>query len=313
MKTVFSSKQVCHIWAAQGQAEGKNTSRSIWFERDIIYSYGRHFPMARIYSIGEGRDHFYFALVNSRTYSNTTSKHMSHVRSALQGRMKTLHVPRPEDMRNYENETHLLNVIADTLEEIFNSRKIWGSHERLNDAIIDLNQYYKLIQSKQVFALDFDTQLVVTKLLEEKAVKQRIKDDAKREKRFLADMKSDREMRERKARLGPQIDLWVSHANTEHIPQHFFPFDMVRVSKDKLRVETSRGAEVPLERAIRAVNLASRGLPLSGEMVGSFEIETEPDEKQFIKIGCHRISIVQARNALIIGGQKDALLNVGGV
>jgi hypothetical protein len=63
------------------QNYGRNYSNeSVYFEGDIIYSYGNHFPMAiRMETNGKT-----WYLVNGERYSNTTSKHQSNLREALQ-------------------------------------------------------------------------------------------------------------------------------------------------------------------------------------------------------------------------------------
>ena len=75
-KTVFGQE----VYSAFSSGEydfGKNYSNeTVFFQGDTIYSYGYHFPMAI------KMDNYY--LVNADTYSNTTSKHQSQLRSELQ-------------------------------------------------------------------------------------------------------------------------------------------------------------------------------------------------------------------------------------
>ena len=63
---------------AQGFARGKDKGHTLhmFIDGDTIYSYGYHFPIARL--IGAR-----YALFNSDGYSNTTSRHKSHVYGAL--------------------------------------------------------------------------------------------------------------------------------------------------------------------------------------------------------------------------------------
>ena len=73
MKTVFTTRELPHIWAAQQQTEGK--AGSFYFRDATIYSYGSHFPIATII----GHD----VLFTKRTYSNTTAKHIGKTRRAI--------------------------------------------------------------------------------------------------------------------------------------------------------------------------------------------------------------------------------------
>ena len=75
MRRVFSShSEVCHVWAQQTQSEGK--AGNIFFAGKSIYSYGRHFEMARF--IDEET-----VFITSRGYSVSTAKHLSIVRRAV--------------------------------------------------------------------------------------------------------------------------------------------------------------------------------------------------------------------------------------
>ena len=77
MKKVFSShNEAAHIWASQSQYEGR--AGNIFFEDGVIYSYGRHFPVARFApELGN------IVLFTSRGYSSSTGKHKSLIRGAI--------------------------------------------------------------------------------------------------------------------------------------------------------------------------------------------------------------------------------------
>ena len=54
----------------QKSKAGRNANRSLWFEGDVLYSYGRHFPLAVRFGVD-------FYIVNGDRYSVTTSQHQS--------------------------------------------------------------------------------------------------------------------------------------------------------------------------------------------------------------------------------------------
>ncbi len=58
-----------------------------------------------------------------------------------------------------------------------------------------------------------------------------------------------------------------------------------------------RGAEVPLSHARRLLMLVLNGAVKVGERVGHFTVDATDD--RFLKIGCHRISIEQAKQVLL--------------
>lgn len=83
MRTVLGT-DVYSVYIEGNQDYGKNYSDgTVFFNGDTIYSYGYHFPMAH-------RMHDGSYIVNGDTYSNTTSKHQSNLRTALQQNKTTI-------------------------------------------------------------------------------------------------------------------------------------------------------------------------------------------------------------------------------
>ena len=72
----MTNKEIAAAFAA-GKRTGKNANGSLFIDGDTLYSYGYHFPLARINP--ETRH----ALRNARKYSVTTSKHSGLVAFAL--------------------------------------------------------------------------------------------------------------------------------------------------------------------------------------------------------------------------------------
>lgn len=78
---------VVNVWARGYASEGRNRSNeTIFFNGDVIYSYGTHFPMAMRMNDDSGT----WYLINADTYSSTTSNHQSQVREALRGEPQLL-------------------------------------------------------------------------------------------------------------------------------------------------------------------------------------------------------------------------------
>ena len=89
MKTVFSSHSECaHIWASQSQYEGR--ASRVFFEGGVIYSYGRHFPVARF--APEFGD---IVLFTNRSYSSSTGKHKSLIRAAIPSKYAIIYCDDP--------------------------------------------------------------------------------------------------------------------------------------------------------------------------------------------------------------------------
>jgi len=88
--------EVAHVWAQQLQHEGR--ASNVFFYGKTIYSYGEHFPLAKF----EKKN---VVLINSNTYSVSTSKHHSIVLRALDlDTVKVFHVPYTGSQRSERND-----------------------------------------------------------------------------------------------------------------------------------------------------------------------------------------------------------------
>ena len=72
----MNAKELAAQFTAQNNGKGK--AGNIFFEGNVIYSYGYHFPIAIVLNSATKR-----AVLNSDKYSVSTSRQCSIVRSAL--------------------------------------------------------------------------------------------------------------------------------------------------------------------------------------------------------------------------------------
>lgn len=121
MKKVFDNASVATIFVAQTQQSGRNSSGSIYFEGNEIYSYGSHFCIAKI--VGDT------VLLTTRTHSVTTARHVSIVRSAIRSASPSLSVievenPLAASLNEITNNIEAMREdIADTKGKAKRSRK----------------------------------------------------------------------------------------------------------------------------------------------------------------------------------------------
>jgi len=101
-KTVFSNSQLAHVWAQQTQETGRNSSGSMFFENDVIYSYGRHYAIAKI--------HGNVVLVNEWNYSSTTNMHRIKVINAV-SHIDYFFVPDVINIDSQENKNYFTNKV----------------------------------------------------------------------------------------------------------------------------------------------------------------------------------------------------------
>jgi hypothetical protein len=96
----LTNYETAKAWANGHASSGKSSNGNLWFdERDgrIIYSYGRHFPIAKLVTNAKGQE---AVLFTTRRYSVTTNgKHIPAVLQALDwGRsIKVIKVPNPDN------------------------------------------------------------------------------------------------------------------------------------------------------------------------------------------------------------------------
>lgn len=92
---------VAHAWAHQTRYEMRKGN--VFFEGKVIFSYGRHFPMAVLLDNG-------YVAINSTRYSPTTSAHQSSMRNAV-SHLKPIycpHLPTYDSMDSYaHNKKHI--------------------------------------------------------------------------------------------------------------------------------------------------------------------------------------------------------------
>ena len=80
-KNYRTNADLIHAYAHASKDEsGQTYSGALFFKDDVIYSYGHHFPMARKFRDNNGE--IDFILINSYSYSNSTTKHQADLRMA---------------------------------------------------------------------------------------------------------------------------------------------------------------------------------------------------------------------------------------
>lgn len=290
MRVVLKSHdEVAHVWAQQTQPRGR--AGNMFFEGERIYSWGLHFCIARILPSG-------VVVYGMHTYSSSTGKHQSLVRSAVSHR-RTVYCEDP-DRTAWSNKEQAERAIKNALVDASTTRKVlpktrvesklsaWRTAQKFNEYLAALPP------DEQGAVEPFDlAPLVVSEadrvLLRE--YEQRAQ--ARREVKWEKDAQQ-RKVRLEKAALAEadKIVEWRAHVfnhSLYNVPT------MLRLSKDKQNVETSKGADIPVSHAKRLwpliENCRSVGKPLENRDVhlGHYtlhRIEANGD----IVVGCHNIA-----------------------
>lgn len=281
MRKVFSNEMVAHVWAQRDQDEGRNSGGSFYFTGDTIYSYGAHFPIARFVDNENGA---VAVLSTIESYSNTTAKQQNHVWRASHHHT-TFHVAqveatfKPEDIHTVNMKSYRERIEA-TLGQATRARKNtqWLLESALK-LIKEANSYTTFFGLKDSIAEPESMKVMLEQAKEDEKVR-KVQEAQKR----AVDISEWREFN--KARI--QLNVG---------------YDLLRLNKEQDRIETTGGANVPVEHAKKMWLLVKRchdrkqAWQSNGHTIkiGYFQVNYI-EETGNVKIGCHYIKFPELRD-----------------
>jgi hypothetical protein len=236
MKRVVNSDMVAHLWAHQTQEEARNSSNSFFFSEDTIYSYGRHFPIAR-HANG-------VVLFTTRTYSVTTSRHISAVRSAAR-HLTVIDCANPRAQSTHEHQKNLQDireVCLTALDKATRARVYTHQHLRDAEHAVEQHTLYR-----QTFGLSLDAPLVISEDLKKEA-----EGRGKAQLAIERERKKQKKIQEEQRLEKKRQDLEEWKVNTDYVYGSFYDLPVaLRLSASGEEVQTSRGASIPVSHAMR--------------------------------------------------------------
>jgi len=265
MRKVVSPSDVAHFFANQTQPEATNSGRTFYYEGDKIYSYGRHFCIARIH---QGK-----MLFTKRTYSNSTSKHVSHVwQASRHWEMIKCYFPEAEYGSN--NFNHWRDDINEQLRRLSTARKPELYLSPIKRLIEEVKTYadfmgFEIPASLRdiVFSPDIDLML-----FDAAAKIKEIQDAHKREAVERAKIEVEKFRNFEVSRIhGTALDI-----------------DYLRVSVEN-GFETSQGVEISIEEGLLLYAAIKQGRLKRGDSVKHYTVRSI-DSKMLV-VGCHNIPI----------------------
>lgn len=268
MKTVFSNSQLAHTWANQLQNFGRGSS--MYFEGNIIYSYGKHYEIAQIIA-SPNCTKVYF--VNSNGYSNTTAKHTGHIVNAIPDYFPSFNVP-------FKNN----KFSVDHLPEIIDNMMLQGKNY-LTDQINARTNCGYFVAASQLFE-DVDLICELFDLPKPKLPDNYL--DAQIKAQHLRETQSIREEKKAAKELQKSLELltkWLNHeynGTLYNIPVH------LRVSNDGKLIETTKGAKVQMSEALCLLSKLRNNEDVNGYKIDGFTVIENNSDR--VKIGCHEIS-----------------------
>jgi len=262
MKTVFSNRELTHVYAQQSQHYGR--SGTMFFEGTELYSYGKHYLLAEFIDNNT-------VLINDTGYSNTTSKHISLVINA------TSHKRQFFITETDLNEVH--NTITSYLKKL--------PKARVNKEYY-LKVILKLFKSLNKYLEYTETKTKVSKLPKYKEIKtivQRLETEKETILKEVAELNKRKAQRE-KEKQKEQIELWRNH-EIRYINKS--AKSLLRLSLDKKQIETSGGVNIETKKAKVLYKLIEAGKDIKGFKLDYYTVIGIQDN--ILKIGCHNIPL----------------------
>jgi hypothetical protein len=272
MKKVNSPQQTAHLFATQTQNEAYTPTRNLYFYEKSIFSYGSHFCIAKF--IDEKT-----LLFTERSYSNTTAKHIQVVRHAT-SHINKIYCANPNNS-HVDNFSFWLNnaeTLADKLKRA-NKPEIYISQLQQieNKANIYANYFSIVIPETLQTVLKVTTKAEILAYMENKA------ELIKAEK--IAKEKALKKEHTTNLKKWRNFEISKLYTRNEGI-------DYLR--KNETEFQTSQGVKIPLEIGKRFYNNLANVKPNDKFLDYTINEVT----KQFIKIGCHKITFKEINNVI---------------
>lgn len=272
MKKVNNPQQVAHLFANQLQDEARTQTKNLFFYNDKIYSYGHHFCIAKHH-----KNELLFTL---RSYSNTTAKHIQHVRNAS-SHINKIYCYYPDGSPE-QNFTAWIREAEKNIDKL----------KRANKPIIYLTELDRIKDKAQKYAeimdVPIDEQLNTILAITDK--EQAKEYESKKQAFILAEkQRKEKQLKKEHARA---LEKWRKF-ETPYIYQRD-GFDYLRFNKEKQRFETSQRVEIPLALGLKLYDKIKNGIQF--EKVLDYSVKEI--NKNFIQVGCHKITIKEINTIL---------------
>lgn len=300
----MNNREVAHLWANQSRESARGSH--FYFEGPTIYSYGPHFPVARVHSRAGRR----LVLFTTYTYSVTTAKHCCYARSAC-SHLPIVHVPHidPGKSEHGTNLEYLQAQLAQCgTQAMRRARELAVQRDadraaRVHRAIVDYMAFFG-IRRKAPPMPGFADAFERACRIENPDPKSRDKRERARAAKAQAEYARRRLAELAREFAGPNYATMAARTNWRlngaFMGASFMGYAihspvMLRLSGDV--IETSQGARVPvaeapkvwsLVRAVRerGVEFVRRGL--SSARIGEYPLD-RIDADGTVHAGCHVI------------------------
>jgi hypothetical protein len=271
MKKVNTPQQTAHLFALQTQIEAYTPTRNLYFYDKSIYSYGSHFCIAKFVDSKT-------LLFTERSYSNTTAKHISCVNYAT-SHINKIYCSNPNASHD-DNFNFWLN----------NAEQLTDKLSRANKPEIYISQLQQIENKAKIYANYFniaipETLQSVLKVTTKAEILQYMK--AKKELIAAEKLRKEKELKKEHA---TNLKKWRKFETGRFFQRDGFDY----LRKNDTEFQTSQGIKIPLEIGLRLYK------NLSNLKTGDKFLDFTVGEvtKQFICIGCHKITFKEINNVM---------------
>lgn len=269
MKKVFTDQSaIAHLWANQSQNEARNSNYSFYFNGSTIYSYGSHFAIAKHVTNEAGE---VATLFTTRSYSNTTAKHINITRQAARNK-NLIFCPYPtgSHAENFQRWFADISIEANKLQAARKPEKYLNEIAHYSNSVTKYSQFFSVeipVTLREIMAisnkaeyLEFNTKLAAYKKAEEK------RKAAEAKKQF-------------KKQLQKFMNFEINRVYSD------IKKDYLRFNKDQNRIETTQAVQIPVEAAKRLYLAIVNNSVKVGDTILSYSIDYI--DNKTVKIGCH--------------------------
>jgi len=287
LRYVHPVDMVAHLWANRSQDSARNPGNNFYFDRGAIYSYGNHFPIACHVETKRGRA----VLFTTRDYSVTTSGHKWTVLGACK-HLTVFHVQHPTDSDRKAQFVEYRQRYVELARKYSRARsnKPWilGS---LRDVVDEANRFAGFfgLRSRLSMPADLSAMEAECKAVEKRERERKQREEAKRQRGAME-----------------RLQKWVD-GETDFLCQQSYGPIRLRIKGDEL--QTSRGARVPLDHAVKTFRIIKRlhdkgqSYERNGHTIhlGHFALDAI-DRQGNVTAGCHNVAWLEIERIATIAG-----------
>lgn len=302
MKTKFSNSELSHVWANQTQTHGKGSN--MFFEHGTIYSYGYHFKLAQFVNNKEGEK---CILINSSSYSNTTSKHQSLVWRAIPQNIPFFRVISffndidASSTAHKENLTHYINE-AERLQGLTiraNKLKMGYLDQFTNE--IDIFIKYTLffgLHDLEKFNPILGKGLTLKERYETLISWAKDYTNSEELKKWQEKQKENKKKAEIKAKERAKITIeQFRNFQISSIYQNIGHY-ILRYNKETDNVETSGGVKMAKDLFLSYYQRLINNQLIKGQHVDRYTFNGVDGE--IVSVGCHKIPMTEIKNIVAV-------------